>query len=187
MKAVILMIFSAVSISAQGQINIGGVIRSEDKLRFLDSLNKYRIEAGVPALEYSFQEDSLARLRVNTLFNHVESLSEEDYKSDWQNHLHFDLRKDIKAYDKSNVVIDSFINMYGECAARLSRFSDTDDMANKLFQGWKNSKPHWELMLSPNYKTISLFWFIDDQRELRLRKGTFASLILLKKAKEEEN
>ena len=186
MKTLLLILLSTVSLFAQSQFKTGDVITTEDKLRFLDSLNKYRIEAGVPALEYSFQEDSLARLRVNTLLNHVETLSDEEYKSDWQNHLHFNLRKDIKAYDKSNVVIDSFINMYGECAARLSRFSDTDNMVDKLFQGWKNSKPHWELMLNPNYKTISLFWFIDNHREIRIRKGTFASLVLLKKAKEEK-
>lgn len=186
MKTIILIFIMAFSMIAQTQSKTGDIITNTDKLRFLDSLNKYRIEAGVPALEYSFQEDSLAKLRVKTLFNHVDSLSEEEYKSDWQNHLHFNLRKDIKAYDKSNVVIDSFINMYGECAARLSRFNETEDLINELFQGWKNSKAHWELMLSPNYKTISLFWFIDNQREFRLRKGTFASMVLLKKAKEEK-
>lgn len=186
MKNLILMILISTSVFAQSKFKTGDIITTEDKLRFLDSLNKYRSEAGVAALEYSFQEDSLARLRVKTLLNHVETLSDEEYKSDWQNHLHFNLRKDIKAYDKSNVVIDSFINMYGECAARLSRFNEAEDLINELFQGWKNSKAHWELMLSPNYKTISLFWFIDNHREIRIRKGTFASLVLLKKAKEEK-
>ena len=181
------MILSTVSMIAQSQFKTGDVITTEDKLRFLDSLNKYRIEAGVPPLKYSFQEDSLAKLRVNTLFNHAESLTEEEYQADWKNHGHFNLRKDIKDYDHNNIVIDSFINMYGECSARLNKLIESDDLIIQLFNGWKNSKlGHWELMLSSDYETISLAWFIDDKRHIRLRKGTFASLVLIKKAKNEK-
>ena len=182
MKKLILMILVSTSVFAQSQFKTGDVITTEDKLRFLDSLNKYRIEAGVQPLEYSFQEDSLARLRVKTLFNHAESLTEEEYQADWKNHGHFNLRKDIKDYDHNNIVIDSFIHMYGECSARLSRLVEPDDLVSQLFNGWKNSKlGHWELMLSPDYETISLFWFMDNKRSVIIRKGTFASLVLIKK------
>ena len=52
-------------------------------------MNKYRVLAGVKPLVYSFKEDSLARLRVKTLFNHVETLTEEEYRADWKNHGDF--------------------------------------------------------------------------------------------------
>jgi uncharacterized protein YkwD len=72
--------------------------------------------------------------------------------------------------------------MYGECSARLSKLNEADDLIDELFHGWKNSKlGHWELMLSPDYETVSLFWFMDNKRSVRIRKGTFASLVLIKK------
>lgn len=183
MKIFIVMILSTVSMIAQSQFRTGDVITTEDKLRFLDSVNKYRILAGVPPLKYSFQDDSLARLRVKTLFNNAESLTEEEYQSDWQNHGHFNLRKDIKDFDRNNVPIDSFIQMYGECSAKLSKLIEPDDLISQLFDGWKNSKlGHWDLMLSPDYETLSLSWFLDNQRHIRIRKGSFASLVLIKKA-----
>jgi hypothetical protein len=36
-------------------------------------------------------------------------------------------------------------------------------------------------MLDERYTSISLNWFIDNQRHIRIRKGTFASLVLFKK------
>lgn len=73
--------------------------------------------------------------------------------------------------------------MYGECSARLSRLSAPKDLVSELFNGWKNSKlGHWELKLSPDYETLSLSWFLDNQRHIRIRKGTFASQVLIKKA-----
>lgn len=182
-----LMFFILITMSqfvlAQGQFKTGDIITTEDKLRFLDSVNKYRVLAGVKPLVYSFEEDSLANLRVKTLFNHADTLTEEEYQADWKNNGHFNLRKDVKDYDRSNVVIDSFIHMYGECSARLSRLSAPEDLVSELFNGWKSSKlGHWELMLSPDYETLSLSWFLDNKRNIRMRKGTFASLMLVKKA-----
>ena len=89
MKTLLLILLSTVSLFAQSQFKTGDIITTEDKLRFLDSVNKYRIEAGVAPLKYSFQEDSLARLRVNTLFNHAESLTEEEYQADFINFIYF--------------------------------------------------------------------------------------------------
>jgi hypothetical protein len=80
MKKLILMILVSTSVFAQSQFKTGDVITTEDKLRFLDSLNKYRIEAGVQPLEYLFQEDSLARLRVSTIFRHIDSIGDQEWK-----------------------------------------------------------------------------------------------------------
>jgi uncharacterized protein YkwD len=155
-------------------------ITKQDKLRFLDSLNKYRELAGVKPLKYSFRQDTLASMRTETIFNHIDSISEDNYQSEILGHMHFNLRQDIKRFDKSHIPADSFIQMYGECSARLSKLNLCKDLVSELFNGWKNSKEHWEIMLDPNYEYISLNWFIDNQRHIRLRKGTIASLVLIK-------
>ena len=89
MKTLLFFIVLSTSLYAQSKLKTGDFITREDKLRFLDSLNKYRIEAGVKPLKYSFQEDSLARLRTRTLFKHIDSISEETYNSDIMEHNHF--------------------------------------------------------------------------------------------------
>lgn len=181
MKTFILMILSTVSILAQSQFKTGDVITSEDKLRFLDSLNKYRIAAGVPALEYSFQEDSLAKLRTKTLFKHIDSISEETYNSDVMEHNHFNFIEDVLNYEKQHIHIDTVVNWSAECSARLNKLYQVHDMVDELFHGWKNSSEHWKIMLDARFKYIVLDWFIDNQRHIRLRKGTFASLVLFDK------
>ena len=181
MKKMFLMIFVSTSVFAQSQFKTGDVITTQDKLRFLDSLNKYRIEAGVPLLEYSLQEDSLAKLRTTTIFNHIDSISEEEYKSDWMEHQHHRFIEDVRKYDKEFVHKDTVLNWSAECSARISKFNSPDDLVNEIFQGWKNSKAHWKMMLEPKFKYIVLNWFIDNQRHIRLRKGTIASLVLFNK------
>ena len=89
MKTLIFFLVLSTSLYAQSKLKTGDIITREDKLRFLDSLNKYRTEAGVPALEYSFQEDSLSRMRTTTLFKHIDSISEETYNSYIMEHNHF--------------------------------------------------------------------------------------------------
>jgi hypothetical protein len=110
MKTLLLILLSTVSVFAQSQFKTGNIITTEDKLRFLDSLNKYRIEAGVPALEYSFQEDSLARLRTRTVFNYIEQIGEDEYKLNPLENLHFNFVEDIKKYIDS-VYNESFISV----------------------------------------------------------------------------
>jgi len=180
MKKFIMLLLVSTSLFAQTSFKTGDVITTEDKLRFLDSLNKYRELAGVKPLKYSFRQDTLAAMRTETIFNHIESVTEEEYKSNWLEHLHFNLRDDIKKFDKKHIPIDSFINMYGECSARLSKLNSSEDLVSELFNGWKNSKLHWECMLNPNYEYIALNWFKDNQRHIRERKGTIASLVLVK-------
>ena len=181
MKTLLLILLSTVSVFAQSQFKTGNIITTEDKLRFLDSLNKYRIEAGVPALEYSFQEDSLARLRTRTVFNYIEQIGEDEYKLNPLENLHFNFVEDIKKYIIENIHEDSVLYWSAECSAGLSKLNQADDLVNELFNGWKNSKEHWKVMLDERYTSISLNWFIDNQRHIRIRKGTFASLVLFKK------
>lgn len=181
MKIFIVMILSTVSMIAQSQFRTGDVITTEDKLRFLDSLNKYRIEVGAPPVKYSFQEDSLARLRVSTIFRHIDSIGDQDWKKDVLEAQHYRFFEDIQQYDKSNVHPDTVLSWQGECTARLSKLYKIEDLVDELFHGWKNSPEHWKLMLDPKYEFIVLDWFIDNQRHPRLQKGYFAALVLFSK------
>lgn len=181
MKNLFLFILASSSVFAQSKFTTGDAITTQDKLRFLDSLNKYRIESGVSPLEYSLQEDSLAKIRTTTIFNHIDSISEEEYKSDWMEHQHHRFIEDVRKYDKEFVHKDTVLNWSAECSARINKLNSPDDLVNELFQGWKNSKAHWKMMLEPKFKYIVLNWFIDNQRHIRLRKGTIASLVLFNK------
>ena len=180
MKKIILMILVSTSVFAQSQFKTGDIITNEDKLRFLDSVNKYRIEAGVKPLEYSLRQDILASIRIETILNRIENITETEYKSEILNHMHFNLRKDVVDFETNHIPLDSFIQIYGECSARLSKLSTHDDLVSTLFNGWKNSKEHWKIMLDSSYEYISLNWFLDNKKDVKFRKGTIASLVLIK-------
>lgn len=183
--SIIILLFLVHGLCFSQSNRTGNFITKEDKLRFLDSLNAYRAEIGSIPLQYSFQEDSLARLRVATIFRHVDSISESEYKSDYVAALHYKFKDDIRDYDKKNVHPDTVLAFHGECSARLSKLSEPDDLISELFQGWKNSPEHWEMMLDSKYQHMMLYWFIDNDRHIRLRKGTIAVLLMYTKAENE--
>jgi hypothetical protein len=180
MKHFIIFLFTVTSVFAQSQFKTGDTITTQDKLRFLDSLNKYRILAGVEPLKYSFRQDILASLRIETILNRIESINETEFKSEILGHMHFNLRNDVVDFETNHIPLDSFIQIYGECSARLSKLSAHDDLVSTLFNGWKNSKEHWKIMLDSSYEYISLNWFIDNKKDVKFRKGTIASLVLIK-------
>ena len=160
----------------------GHVLTEYDKLRFLDSLNYYREKSGVPLLKYSFQEDSLAKLRVATIYRHIDSLHNADVKYDYMEELHFRFDEDIKSYDKNNVHRDTVLAWQGECSAHLSRFKTSSDWTMDLFNGWKNSPAHWEMLMESKYEYAVLHLYSDTDRYFKFRLGSVASLILFSKA-----
>ena len=174
------ILFTPITFS-QSNFKTGNVITNADKLRFLDSLNKYRIEAGVPILKYSFQEDSLAKFRSKTILKHIDSISDSEYNANWMEHLHYNFESDRLEYDRKNVHKDTVLRLVAECSARLNKFEKVEDLVDKLLQGWKNSKPHWEVMLDKDYEYMVLNWIVDDKREFKLQRGTIASLVFYTK------
>jgi uncharacterized protein YkwD len=158
-------------------------IRPEDKLRFLDSVNKYRIQKGVAPLVYSFHDDKLARYRVKTIYKHIDSISDQEYLSNYMTHLHYKFEKNLIAYDNKYIHRDSIITAAGECVARLDKMSliVRSNLVNNIFQGWKNSQAHWKEMMCPDYTYIVLHWHIDKKREYDLQKGGIFSLVLFNK------
>ena len=186
MKLLFMLLLMISPMMAQKPFKNGDVISTQDKLRFLDSLNKYRTLAGLKTMKYSFHEDSLSRLRVNSIFQHIDSIGETEYKKDIIEHQHHNWKEDWDNYDLKNVHKDTVISYYAECTARLHKLTEVDDMVNKLFQGWKNSKGHWAAMMSPEYEQITLDWLDDSQyvnsdKPLYLRRGYFAALVLFSK------
>jgi uncharacterized protein YkwD len=158
-------------------------IRTEDKLRFLDSVNKYRIRKGIAPLTYSFQDDKLARVRVRTIYKHIDSISDEEYQSNNLQHLHYKFEKNLISYDNKYINKDSIITAAGECVAHLGKMTliVRSDLVNKVFQGWKNSPAHWKEIMCPDYTYIVLHWHIDKKREYDLQKGGIFSLVLFNK------
>lgn len=177
----LVLVFMSQIVFAQSQFKTGDIITKEDKMRFLDSVNKYRIEIGVPPLKYSFQEDSLARLRVMTIFRHIDSIGDVEWKKDIMEAQHYRFSEDIQQYDKNNVHPDTVLSWQGECTARIGKLYKIEDLVDELFHGWKNSPAHWELMLDSTYEYMVLDWFIDNQRHIRLQKGYFSALVLFSK------
>jgi uncharacterized protein YkwD len=173
--------------SQKGKFNFSNLsddtIRTVDKLRFLDSINKYRVKKGIAPLTYSFQDDKLARIRVRSIYKHIDSISDAEYKLNYLEHLHYKFEKNLISYDNKYINKDSIITAAGECAAGLpkSTLIVRTDLVNTIFQGWKNSPAHWKEMMCPDYTYMVLHWHIDKKREYDLQKGGIFSLVLFNK------
>jgi len=159
----------------------GDTITALDKLRFLDSINKYRVKKGISPVIYSFHDDKLGRLRVKTIFKHIDSITVEEYKSDPVTHLHWNFERDVRRYENKYVPMDSVITRGAECSAYLGILSVLikRDRVKDLFEGWKGSPPHWAQMMNPDFTHIVLCWTI-DRRSFESQK-LIASLVLFNK------
>lgn len=129
----------------------------EDKQNFLQELNRYRREAGVGELSYAFEADTLARLRLNTINDRLDSVG-ENWHDEWLENLHWKSDRDFCRYNVENVPQDTTITWTGECSARLGLYHMRMTFWNVLFNGWKNSKEHWKLMMEPELKYIAIGW-----------------------------
>jgi len=152
-----------------------------DKLRFLDSINKYRVKKGISPVIYSFHDDKLGRLRVKTIFKHIDSITVEEYKSDPVTHLHWNFERDVRRYENKYVPMDTVITRGAECSAYLGMLSILikRDRVKDLFEGWKGSPPHWAQMMNPDFTHIVLSWTI-DRKSFESQK-LIASLVLFNK------
>lgn len=155
-------------------------IREVDKLRFLDSINKYRIEKGIAPVTYSFHDDKLAKFRVKTIFKHIDSINEQEYQKNPVYHLHYNFEKNVRSYENKYVPMDSVITRGGECSARYDKRLPVFDIVKDVFEGWKNSPEHWAQMMNPDFTYIVLAWYV-DKRDYEKQKGTVVSLVLFNK------
>lgn len=133
-------------------------LTKEDKLRFLDSLNKYRREIGSPELEYSFSHEELSSMRVNTIVNYVNEITYEECKTDFRKYLHYGFRKDFKTYNLRRLSSDTTFKWKGECVFICNKMEvfKGKDLVLELFNAWKSSEDHWNNMLDPDFKMVAL-------------------------------
>lgn len=133
-------------------------LTDKDKLRFLDSLNKYRRGVGSPELEYSFKHDDLPIMRINTIVKHINKVTYIVCKENMRKHLHYRFKKDIKKYDVEKLPKDTSFLHGGECVYAFNELNyyKGKDLVEELFHSWKSSEDHWKSMLDPDYKFIVL-------------------------------
>lgn len=150
MKNIIIVLVMTVSVPLFSQT-------LEDKQNFLQELNRYRREAGVEELSYAFEADTLARLRLNTINDRLDSVG-ENWHDEWMENLHWKSDRDFCRYNVENVPQDTTITWTGECSARLGFYHMRMTIWKVMFDGWKNSKEHWKLMMEPELKYIAIGW-----------------------------
>lgn len=154
MKFLLLLIIST-SLFAQSQSTIS--LTKEDKLRFLDSLNKYRKIAGSPESQYSFTYEKISTIRINTLRKYLKTISLKKCEANPRKYLHYNFDKDFNLFKLKEFKKDTTIGWHGECTyALLTNNLNKKDLVNELFNGWKSSKDHWNNMIDPDFKYITL-------------------------------
>ncbi len=133
----------------------------EQKQEFMDSLNKYRIAAGSDPVKYDYYADSLAQLRIQTICSHLDDIDQEEYSANIRKYLHYNIDADYKTYEEFLIATkQDSIGWSSECAAHLSKWMSNNPASIhiKLFQGWKNSQDHWNVMLDSRLRRIALAW-----------------------------
>jgi hypothetical protein len=165
MKQLIIFLFANFSLFAQQQIQSIqlNVISEDDKVRIVDSINKYRRNSGLNDVVYLHELDTLAKLRTNTIFGHIDTLTEEVISANPIKQLHFGADNDINRFIVENLPEDTSFSYVSECSARLTYSMKSKDLISTLFKGWKLSPEHWKSIMDPEFKYVSLYWKKGDK------------------------
>jgi len=132
------------------------LVSMKDKRIFLDSMNLYRSELGLKKVRYSVEVETLAKIRTKTIYNHLKTLTQREYKKNYRIHLHEGFGMDAHSYTSSLRVQRSGFNA-GAIAENVIHFVGyTNDLIPLSFEGWKNSPDHWVEMMDKNIDHISL-------------------------------
>lgn len=148
---VLAIMFLTITMSAQTNI---------DKNLFLDSLNKYRVEAGMRPYTYASDADTLVFVRNNTVYEHFKNTNYYTFIKN-KAHLHAGADSDFVWYNREIIPQDTTLTWNSECAAYISENAfpkEGAEIINKIFTGWKNSQEHWKLMMDPDFQYLALKW-----------------------------
>ncbi len=165
MKHFIIFLFTATSVFSQSQFKTGDIITAQDKLRFLDSLNKYRKMYGIHESKYSFTYEEISSIRISTLRKHIQEVTYEKCKDSVRKHLHYNFMEDFCKFNISNLPLDTKFGWKGECTYAVDNnyiILKKKDLVSELFTAWKESPDHWNNMLDPDFKYISLAFEYKD-------------------------
>ena len=165
MKQLIIFLFAVTSAFAQPQFKTGNHITNEDKLRFLDSLNKYRKMYGIHESKYSFAYEEISSIRISTIRKHIKNIGYEECKKDIRKHLHYNFMEDFCKFNISDLPSDTKFGWKGECTISANNgyvIEKKFDIITEIFKAWKESQDHWCNMLDPDFKYITLAFEYKD-------------------------
>jgi len=165
MKRLIIFLFAATSVFAQTQFKTGDMITTQDKLRFLDSLNKYRNMYGIPELKYSFKYEGISVNRIETIRTHIKKIGYEECRKDIRKHLHINFMEDFCKFNINTLPEDTTFTWKGECTLSVNNgyvLEKKLDIITEIFTAWKESQDHWCNMLDPDFKYIALAFEYKD-------------------------
>jgi len=157
-KLVIILFLLATNLLAQNSNQVNRIITFEDKMRLLDSLNKYRVLEGLPKFQYSFDYENLSQFRTQSVKQHLDTLSKEAFNLNSIKSLHFNFKKDICFFNSVNLPIGVKFGLKGECSAIIPVFTENEECVEKFFSGWKNSKAHWDCIMTQEFEYITVDW-----------------------------
>lgn len=160
-------------------VNVTNAQTLEEKISFVNKLNEHRKENALILFQYSNDTDSLAEMRINTIDSHLDTVG-ESWKIDYLHHLHYKFERDFCKYNVENISNDSTFTFTAECVAQISFYHKNTNFVTELFNGWKNSKEHWKMILDKDLKYISLKWKKTDN-------GIIAVLVLFDKEIREDS
>lgn len=155
---IIILFLLASSVVAQSAVNTNRIIVLEDKVRLLDSLNKYRVMAGLSEFTYSFEYEELSRQRTESVKNHLDTLPKIEFLKNSRKALHFNFKKDICEFNSVNLPNSVKFGLKGECSAVIPSFTEYEECVAEFFNGWKNSEEHWNAIMNSEFKYITVDW-----------------------------
>lgn len=177
-KLIVILILLVTPLFAQKQKeNFKKVFTQNEKMMFLDSVNKYRIKKGIHPVSYFPDAERLSNLRIKTVHKHVKEVFKqktiEEFFEDKLEHLHYNIVWDFHSF-KFHLKEQKKDYMFNpaECIALF--FQKEDNMVEALFNGWKGSPSHWNGMMDESYDNIALEMKETDQ-------GLIGCLILFEK------
>lgn len=154
---VALFLFASVMV-AKSAVNTNRIISLEDKMSLLDSLNKYRVMAGLPEFTYSFEYEALSQQRTESVKNHLDTLSKDGFLSNSRKALHFNFKRDICEFNSVNLPNTIKFGLKGECSAVIPSYTEYEECVKDFFTGWKNSEDHWNAIMNGEFKYITVDW-----------------------------
>jgi uncharacterized protein YkwD len=175
MKKLIIKMASIISLSLIGvsYLHSNELVGMKEKLALLDSMNYYRTELGLKKVQYSVAVEKLAKIRTITIYNHLKTLTREEYIKNYKQHSHKGFSLDELTFSVGlKLKISKFL--IASTTENVCYFMGyTDNLIPLSFEGWKNSPSHWSAMMSEDIDHISLHYEKSDI-------GIIAVMILFK-------
>ena len=166
---ILLIAIQSIALVAQTSKPVRAIqpITLEMKMEFLALVNAERAKAGIRPYKYSFEADTLAKRRnqtVMTLIYTSDSVEKSrEMRMTMEETLHYQADSDFVWFNREIVPQDSTSTWRSECAGSMiypetKDYSDSHFLVYDLFNGWKNSPDHWKMIMEPKLQYMALSW-----------------------------